>query len=200
MTEGYALLRPQVAISVDSAQRSWIARIFSGQPGFDPYSTSVSDVYHDLHGVASFTGKGIYDVSAFDAAVGERFPENAILSHDLIEGEHARTGLIPVELVEDYPATYGAFSKRKHRWVRGDWQLLPWLFSASSGRGRPRGEESADRRFRAGRLWITCAAACSRSHCSCLLLAGWLATTHQARWTFAVLLLLIRFPSMWTCC
>ncbi len=88
------MLRPQVAISVDSAQRSWIARIFSGQPGFDPYSASVSDVYHDLHGAASFTGKGIYDVSAFDAAVGERFPENAILSHDLIEGEHARTGLI----------------------------------------------------------------------------------------------------------
>ena len=129
VTEGYALLRPQVAISVDSAQRSWIARIFSGQPGFDPYSASVSDVYHDLHGEASFTGKGIYDVYAFDAAVGERFPENAILSHDLIEGEHARTGLINVELVEDYPATYGAFSKRKHRWVRGDWQLLPWLFA-----------------------------------------------------------------------
>ncbi len=74
VTEGYALLRPQVAISVESAHRSWIARIFSGQPGFDPYSTSVSDVYHDLHGQASFTGKGIYDVRAFDAAVGERFP------------------------------------------------------------------------------------------------------------------------------
>ncbi len=143
VTEGYALLRPQVAISIDSAQRSWIARIFSGQPGFDPYSTSVSDVYHDLHGQASFTGKGIYDVSAFDAAVGQRFPDNAILSHDLIEGEHARTGLIHVELVEDYPATYGAFSKRKHRWVRGDWQLLPWLFAASSHRRRTRREESA---------------------------------------------------------
>ena len=148
-----------MAISVDSAHRSWIARIFSGQPGFDPYSASVSDVYHDLHGEASFTGKGIYDVQAFDAAVGERFPENAILSHDLIEGEHARTGLISVELVEDYPATYGAFSKRKHRWVRGDWQLLPWLFAHPPAPGRPRGEESACRLFHAGRLWITCAAA-----------------------------------------
>ena len=143
VTEGYALLRPQVAISVDSAHRSWIARIFSGQPGFDPYSASVSDVYHDLHGEASFTGKGIYDVHAFDAAVGERFPENAILSHDLIEGEHARTGLINVELVEDYPATYGAFSKRKHRWVRGDWQLLPWLFAHPPVPGGRAGEESA---------------------------------------------------------
>src|ERR1700683_1748679 len=113
---------------MESSGRSRLAPIFSGQPGFDPYATSVSDVYHDLHGQASFTGKGIYDVRAFDAAVGERFPENTILSHDLIEGEHARTGLINVELVEDYPATHGAFSKRKHRWVRGDWQLLPWLF------------------------------------------------------------------------
>ncbi len=141
-------------------------RIFSGLPGFDPYSASVSDVYQDLHGVASFTGKGIYDVRAFDAAVGERFPENSILSHDLIEGEHARTGLIPVELVEDYPATYGAFSKRKHRWVRGDWQLLPWLFP------HPPLPPAARKRIRslhfpAGRSSIICAAACSKSRCCC---------------------------------
>jgi len=189
VTEGHALLRPQVAVSVDSAQRSWIARIFSGQPGFDPYSASVSDVYHDLHGVASFTGKGIYDVYAFDAAVGKRFPENAILSHDLIEGEHARTGLIHVELVEDYPATYGAFSKRKHRWVRGDWQLLPWLFSRPpvfGGRAarNPLGPLSRWKivdNLRRSLLEISILF---------LLLAGWLATTHKARWTIAVLLLL----------
>jgi len=189
VTEGYALLRPQVAISVDSAQRSWIARIFSGQPGFDPYSVSVSDLYHDLHGAASFTGKGIYDVSAFDAAVGERFPENAILSHDLIEGEHARTGLMNVELVEDYPATYGAFSKRKHRWVRGDWQLLPWLFAhppVLNGRATKNPLSFLSRwkiadNLRRSLLEISLL---------CLLLAGWLATTHQARWTLAVLLLL----------
>jgi cyclic beta-1,2-glucan synthetase len=188
--EGYALLRPQVAISVDSAQRSWIARIFSGQPGFDPYSASVSDVYHDLHGAASFTGKGIYDVFAFDAAVGQRFPENAILSHDLIEGEHARTGLINVELVEDYPATYGAFSKRKHRWVRGDWQLLPWLFAhppMASGRAKKNPLPALSRwkivdNLRRSLLEISLLS---------LLLAGWLATAHQARWTIAVLLLLL---------
>jgi cyclic beta-1,2-glucan synthetase len=189
VTEGYALLRPQVAISVDSAHRSWIARIFSGQPGFDPYSASVSDVYHDLHGEASFTGKGIYDVAAFDAAVGERFPENSILSHDLIEGEHARTGLMNVEVVEDYPATYGAFSKRKHRWVRGDWQLLPWLFShpptpAGRAAGNPLSALSRWKivdNLRRSLLEISLLS---------LLLAGWLATTHQARWTVAVLLLL----------
>ncbi len=189
VTEGYALLRPQVAISVDSAHRSWIASIFSGQPGFDPYSASVSDVYHDLHGEASFTGKGIYDVSAFDAAVGERFPENAILSHDLIEGEHARTGLMNVELVEDYPATYEAFSKRKHRWVRGDWQLFPWLFphpptAAGRGAGNPLSALSRWKmvdNLRRSLLEISLLS---------LLLAGWLATTHQARWTVAVLVLM----------
>jgi cyclic beta-1,2-glucan synthetase len=187
--EGHALLRPQVAISVDSSQRSWIARIFSGQPGFDPYSASVSDVYHDLHGAASFTGKGIYDVFAFDAAVGERFPENAILSHDLIEGEHARTGLIPVELVEDYPATYGAFSKRKHRWVRGDWQLFPWLFAhppvpAGCAKKNPLSALSRWKivdNLRRSLLEISLLA---------LLVAAWVATKHPVRWTLAALLLL----------
>jgi hypothetical protein len=126
--EGYALIRPRVTVSMESAGRSRLAQIFSGKPGFDPYATSVSDVYQDLHARASFTGKGIYDLRAFDAAVGRRFPENEILSHDLIEGEFGRTGLLTgVDLIEDYPATYQAFSKRNHRWARGDWQLLPWL-------------------------------------------------------------------------
>src|ERR1700733_12210087 len=177
VTEGHALLRPQVAISVDSAHRSWIASIFSGQPGFDPYSSSVSDVYHDLHGQASFTGKGSYDVYAFDAAVGDRFPENSILSHDLIEGEHARTCLISIELVEDYPATYGAFSKRKHRWVRGDWQLLPWLFPHPpilSGRAEKNPLSALSRwkivdNLRRSLLEISVLF---------LLLAGWLASAH----------------------
>jgi len=190
VTEGYALMRPQVAISVDSARRSWIARILSGQPGFDPYSASVSDVYHDLHGEASFTGKGIYDVNAFDAAVGERFPENAILSHDLIEGEHARTGLMNVELVEDYPATYGAFSKRKHRWVRGDWQLLPWLFAhpqVPGGRRAARNPLSALSRWK---IVDNMRRSLLEVSILLLLLAGWLTSMHQARWTVAVLLLM----------
>jgi hypothetical protein len=189
VTEGYALLRPQVAITVESAQRSWIARIFSGRPGFDPYATSVSDVYHDLHGQASFTGKGIYDVQAFDTAVGQRFPENTILSHDLIEGEHARTGMINVELVEDYPSTYAAFSKRKHRWVRGDWQLLPWLFAhppVPGGRAAKNPLSALSRwkmvdNLRRSLLEISVLLA---------LLSAWLTTAHPARWTLAVLLLM----------
>src|SRR5260370_19911766 len=127
--DGSRLIRPRVTVSMESCGRSRLAQIFSGKPGFDPYTTAVSDIYQDLHARASFTGKGIYDLRAFDAAVGRRFPENAILSHDLIEGEFARTGLLTcVDLIEDYPATYQAFSKRNHRCARGDWQLLPWLF------------------------------------------------------------------------
>ncbi len=139
VTSGYAVIQPRVSVSMESSGRSRLAQIFSGQTGFDPYSTAVSDVYQDLFGRASFTGKGIYDLWAFETAVGKRFPENAILSHDLIEGEHARTGLLTsVEVIDDYPTTYQAFSKRKHRWVRGDWQIMPWLFSKVPGPNRER--------------------------------------------------------------
>jgi hypothetical protein len=126
---GYAILQPRISISMESAERSRLAAIYSGQTGFDPYTTAVSDVYQDLYGRASFTGKGIYDVRAFEAAAGERFPENTLLSHDLIEGEHARVGLVTdLELIDDYPSTYESYSRRKHRWVRGDWQVSGWLF------------------------------------------------------------------------
>ncbi len=193
VTEGYALLRPQVAVSAESAQRSWLARIFSGQPGFDPYAASVSDVYHDLHGQASFTGKGIYDVDAFHAAAGKRFPENAILSHDLIEGEHARTGLVGIELVEDYPATYGAYAKRKHRWVRGDWQLLPWLLPHPPV---PGGRAAKNPLAPLSRWKIVDNLRRSLLEISVLLLllAGWLGASHPALWTVGVLLLL-QIPS-----
>ncbi len=126
--EGYAILQPRITVSMESAGRSRFAQFYSGQTGFDPYTTAVSDVYQDLHGQASFTGKGIYDVRAFHAVLGGRFPDNTLLSHDLIEGEHARTGLVTdLELIDDYPAKYQAWSKRKHRWARGDWQIARWL-------------------------------------------------------------------------
>ena len=126
--EGYGLLQPRVSVSVQSSVRSRLARIYSGQVGYDPYATTVSDVYQDLFGRASFTGKGIYDVAVFEAAAGERFPDNTLLSHDLIEGEHVRAGLVTdQEVIDDFPVRYEAFSKRKHRWVRGDWQILRWL-------------------------------------------------------------------------
>ncbi|HWQ55278.1 MAG TPA: glucoamylase family protein [Bryobacteraceae bacterium] len=126
--KGYALMQPRISISMESAGRSHLARIFSGQTGFDPYTTAVSDVYQDLYARASFTGKGIYDLRAFHRATDGRFPDNTLLSHDLIEGEHVRTGLVTdQEFIDDYPSSYEAYSKRKHRWVRGDWQIAMWL-------------------------------------------------------------------------
>ena len=92
----------------------------------------MSDVYQDLYGEGSFTGKGIYDVDAFERATHGRFPENTLLSHDLIEGSYARAGLATdIEVYDDYPARYLTFTRRKHRWIRGDWQLLRWLTAGS---------------------------------------------------------------------
>ena len=127
--QGYGILQPRVGISVHSANRSRLAYIYSGQTGLDVYTRAVSDVYQDLFGEGIFTGKGIYDVDVFRKVLGQRFPSNAILSHDLIEGSYARTALLSdVEIIDDYPSHFGAHSRRKHRWIRGDWQILRWLF------------------------------------------------------------------------
>ena len=105
-----------------------LASIYSGQTGFDIYTRAVSDVYQDLFGEGIFTGKGIYDVDALGEALDHRFPENALLSHDLIEGAYARAALVSdIELIDDYPSHFSAYSRRKHRWVRGDWQIMRWL-------------------------------------------------------------------------
>jgi cyclic beta-1,2-glucan synthetase len=128
VTRGYGILQPRVGVALTSAYRSKFAAIHSGHPGVDPYTTAVSDVYQDLYGEGSFTGKGIYDVNAFEEATQGRFPENTLLSHDLIEGTYARAGLVTdVELYDDYPTRYLAYTRRKHRWIRGDWQILSWL-------------------------------------------------------------------------
>ena len=99
-----------------------------------PYASAVSDVYQDLCGEGSYVGKGIYDVDAFEAALAGRVPENTLLSHDLFEGVFARAGLASdIELVDEYPARYAAARPRAHRWARGDWQLLPWVFGCGPG-------------------------------------------------------------------
>ena len=125
---GYGILQPRVTVSLPLARRSRFARLFAGEPGLDPYTRAVSDVYQDLFQEGSFFGKGIFDVDVFHQVLQRRFPENRILSHDLLEGCHARCGLISdVQLYEDYPWHYGADANRRHRWIRGDWQLSPWL-------------------------------------------------------------------------
>ncbi len=139
VSEGYAIYQPRVSVLPEVAQRSRFSRLFAGAPGIDPYTTAVSDVYQDLFGEAIFMGKGLYDVAAFHRALGGTFPENTILSHDLIESNFARTAYCSdIELFDDYPSTYFALTRRSHRWIRGDWQIAPWLRSVVPGQHGPR--------------------------------------------------------------
>ncbi|CAN7750332.1 glycosyl transferase [Cupriavidus necator] len=132
---GYGILQPRVTPSLPIGREgSLYQRVFSGPGGIDPYAAAASDVYQDLFGEGSYTGKGIYDVDAFEAALGGRVPENTLLSHDLFEGVFARAGLASdVEVVEEFPARYDVAARRQHRWTRGDWQLLGWIFGHHQG-------------------------------------------------------------------
>lgn len=128
VTRGYGILQPRVSMSLESASRSRFARTFSGNTGIDPYTTAASDVYQDLFGEGIYTGKGLYDVDAFEAALADRVRENSLLSHDLFESLFARAALVSdIELLDDYPAHYDAYAMRQHRWTRGDWQIAGHL-------------------------------------------------------------------------
>jgi cyclic beta-1,2-glucan synthetase len=134
IVEGYAILQPRASISLSSAGQSRFTQLFAGEAGIDPYTREVSDVYQDIFGEGSFIGKGIYDVDAFRQAVDGRFPENLILSHDLLESGYARSALVSdVELIEEHPASYVIEASRRHRWIRGDWQLAGWLLPRVPG-------------------------------------------------------------------
>jgi len=138
VVEGHAVLQPRVTPSLPTGREgSVFQRVFSGPGGMDPYAFAVSDVYQDLFGEGSYSGKGSYDIDAFTTALEGRIPENALLSHDLLEGIFARAGLVSdIEVVEDYPSRYDVAAARQHRWARGDWQLLPWILGygpSSSG-------------------------------------------------------------------
>lgn len=129
VVDGYGILQPRVSVSLESARRSLFSEISSGHTGIDPYTTAVSNTYQDLFGEGSYTGKGLYDVDAFEAALEGRAPENTLLSHDLFEGCFARSGLATdIEIFEDHPFSFDVYTQRQHRWIRGDWQILRWLF------------------------------------------------------------------------
>ena len=137
VTAGHALFQPRVAVELEAANKSFFAKIFGGLGGVDPYGSAASDVYHDLFDQGTYTGKGVFSVDAFYTCLNDRFPDNAILSHDLLEGSYLRAGLLgEVELTDGCPwRVYGYFA-RLHRWIRGDWQLLPWLGKrVPNGRG-----------------------------------------------------------------
>ncbi len=132
--EGYGILQPRVGVSLPGSRRSWFVRLFAGDAGIDPYTREVSDVYQDVFREGSFIGKGIYDVDAFQQAMNGRFPENTVLSHDLLEACHARSALVSdVELYEEYPSRYNVDIDRRYRWIRGDWQITQWLLPRVPG-------------------------------------------------------------------
>lgn len=128
-TAGYAIIQPRVSIALPAATATRFTRIFADARGTDPYCQTVSDAQQDLFHQAIFHGKAIYDVRAFHTILKNRFPRETILSHDLIEGAHAGVGLASdIELFESMPADYGSYTARQRRWIRGDWQIAPWLF------------------------------------------------------------------------
>ncbi|HYX24249.1 MAG TPA: glucoamylase family protein, partial [Thermoanaerobaculia bacterium] len=189
---GYGVLQPRITATLPTeADGSLFQRVFSGPAGIDPYAAAVSDVYQDLFGEGSFTGKGIYDVDAFTAALDGKVPDDRLLSHDLFEGIFARTGLVTdVELFEEFPSHFEAAAARQHRWARGDWQLLPWILGRGSTADGRRVRIPAIGRFKMldnlrRTLWAPAA--------FLTLLAGWTlaaaspAAAHAALWTGFVL-------------
>jgi cyclic beta-1,2-glucan synthetase len=154
VVEGYGVLQPRVTPSLPIGREgSLFQRIFSSTSGIDPYASAISDVYQDLFGEGSYTGKGIYDVDAFEAALEGRVLDSTLLSHDLFEGTFARAGLASdIEVVEDFPSRYDVAAARQHRWVRGDWQLLPWILGrGDASGGDDRDATKRDRGVRGGR-------------------------------------------------
>jgi cyclic beta-1,2-glucan synthetase len=195
VVEGYGILQPRVGVSVSSASRSRLAAIYSGQTGFDIYSRAASDAYQDLYGEGIFTGKGIYEVAALHAVLNKRFPHNSLLSHDLIEGSYARAGLASdVEVIDDYPTHYSAYTRRKHRWVRGDWQIAQWMFSRvpdESGRLAPSPISTVSR----WKIFDNLRRSLVEPATFILLLAGWFYLPGGAVYWTIVTLLLILFPT-----
>ena len=192
---GYGILQPRVAVSLSGTNRSRYARMCASELGIDPYTRAVSDVYQDLFGEGSFIGKGIYEVDAFERALGGRFPDNRILSHDLLEGCYARAGLLSdVQLYEEYPSRYSADVSRRHRWIRGDWQIARWLLPGIPGpdarlQKNPLSMLSRWKIFDNLRRSLTAAAL------TLLLLLGWTVLPSAWFWTLAVIGIIL-IPSL----
>ncbi|WP_144409205.1 glycoside hydrolase family 94 protein [Pseudoxanthomonas suwonensis] len=189
VVDGYGILQPSVGTSLGGRRSSRYARLFGSEPGIDPYTRTVSDVYQDLFGEGSFVGKGIYDVDAFEYALADRFPDNRILSHDLLEGCYARAGLVSdVRLFEDYPERYAVDVKRRHRWIRGDWQLLPWLLPWVPRRGGGF-ERNPLNWLSRGKLLDNLRRSLVPPAATALLLLGWVYSPRPLAWTAWVLAL-----------
>jgi len=187
VTAGYGILQPRVAASLTGANRSRYARLCGAEPGIDPYTRAVSDVYQDLFHEGSFIGKGIYDVDAFEQALNGRFPDNRILSHDLLEGCYARSGLLSdVHLYEEDPSRYSADVNRRYRWIRGDWQLAPWLMASVPGIGGRR-QKNPLSMLSQWKLFDNLRRSLVPVGLTLLLLLGWTVLSPAWWWTLAVI-------------
>ncbi|MGD0911456.1 MAG: glucoamylase family protein [Terracidiphilus sp.] len=199
VTEGYGILQPRVGVSVRSSSRTRLAGIYSGQGGFDIYTRAISDAYQDLYHEGSFTGKGIYEVATLHAVLNKRFPRNALLSHDLIEGAYARAGLASdVELIDDYPSHLNAYSRRKHRWVRGDWQIAQWMFSRvpdESGRWGPNPISEVSR----WKIFDNLRRSLFEPFLFILFIAGWLGLPGGPLYWTIIPVVLLLFPTVVQC-
>ncbi len=189
VTAGHTILQPRITPSLTTGdEASFFQRVFSADRGLDPYVFAVSDLYQDVFGDGTFTGKGLYHVDSFEAALRGRFEENAILSHDLVEGAFARAALVTdVELVEDYPTRYSVDASRQHRWARGDWQLLSFILNPLSGVPALSRWKMVDnlRRTLTPIFWVMAA------------IAGWtlLPFTQAAQWQALLILTLFMAPT-----
>jgi len=194
VTQGYGILQPRVAVSLPGTNRSRYARLWGSEPGIDPYTRAVSDVYQDLFGEGSFIGKGIYDVDAFERSLNGRFLENRILSHDLLEGCYARAGLLSdVQLYEEYPARYSADVSRRRRWIRGDWQIARWLLPrvpSPSGR-RQKNPLSGLSRWK---ILDNLRRSLAPAALMLLLVAGWTILLPAWFWTLSVIAIILIPP------
>ncbi|HWH48384.1 MAG TPA: cyclic beta 1-2 glucan synthetase, partial [Burkholderiales bacterium] len=187
VVEGYGILQPRVAASLQGANRSPYARMCGAEAGIDPYTRAVSDVYQDLFREGSFVGKGIYDVDAFERALAGRFPENRILSHDLLEGCYARSGLLSdAHLYEEDPYSYRADVSRRSRWIRGDWQIARWLLPGVPGAAgrRQKNPLSALSRWK---IFDNLRRSLVPTGLTLLLLLGWTLLSPAWFWTLSVL-------------
>jgi cellobiose phosphorylase len=129
VSSGYGMIQPRITVSLKTAGKSLFSRIFSSASGIDSYSTVIADVYQDLFKSGIFFGKGIYDIDVIEKTMSDRIPDNTVLSHDLLEGIYARAGLATdIQLFDEFPSQYHEYMSRLHRWIRGDWQIIDWLF------------------------------------------------------------------------
>ncbi len=192
---GYGILQPRVSASLPGTNRSRYARLYGDTPGIDPYTRTISDVYQDLFGEGSFIGKGIYDIDAVVRSFNGSLPENRILSHDLLEGCYARSGLLSdAELYEEYPSRYSADVSRRHRWIRGDWQLAGWLLPRVPGPRRSRKKNPLSA-LSLWKIFDNLRRSLVPAALTFLLLLGWTLLPSASFWTLSVILIIL-IPSL----